>query len=143
MFAVMLIVAIVFAIEVSPMPTYIPQSSYSDLRILARDALNSLEHQYEVEGYQNFLVKCIVENDRETLSYYLNISLPPSTYYNIYISNGSAETLWYDGESFIGGKFGNIAKVHRTFYYEGSITGIDGVTVDGNVYEIILEVWRL
>jgi len=141
-FSVMVIIALLFVAELSPTPSFVPSSSRAELKTLARDALIAIEHQ-QVTDYQNFLVECIAENDRDSLSYYLNLSLPPSTYYNIYISNGSKTTLWYNGEAIVGGKFGDVVRVHRIFYYEGTITGIDGVTLGGNIYEFILEVWRL
>ncbi|HEC87264.1 MAG TPA: hypothetical protein ENI49_05295 [Thermoplasmatales archaeon] len=141
-FSAMIITALLFVAELSPIPSFVPSSSHAELKTLARDALIAIEHQ-QITDHQNFLVECIAENDRDSLSYYLNLSLPPSTYYNIYISNGSETTLWYDGEAIIGGKFGDVIRVHRIFYYEGTLTGIDGVTLEGNIYEFIIEAWRL
>lgn len=140
--ATLVILSIIFAISLSPPPSYTISSTPSELRSLATDSLSALEHKEEVTGYQNYLVRCIVENDLDFILYYLNLSLPTSTYYNIYISNLTTTVMWFNGEKICGGKFGSVERIHRLFYYDGDIT-VNGTTLKGNIYEFILEVWRV
>ena len=143
-FAILMIVALIFVYQITPSPLLYKSAPANQLAIIANDALRSVAYKEStIGGYENFLAQCIGENDIDALTYLINLSIPDNVYYNIYIGNGTSYTLLYSDENVVGGKFGDVSKAYRVLYIDGNVTGIDGRTVTGNIYEVIMEVWKL
>lgn len=146
-FAVVILIALIFALSFTPKPMVKNLSYTNKIKILANDALRSID-TLGVEGYfGSMLVKCIATNDKDELTYLLNLSLPSYVSYNIYVGNGERYVKWYDGEKGFG-KIGNVARAHRIIVIPPSMFSPGYRPIPGYgyndtecVYDVVLEVW--
>lgn len=143
-FALLMIISILFVYQLSPSSFFYKSAPTNQLSIMASDILRSIGNKNaSISGYQNLLAQLIGENDIDELTYLINQSLPDFAYYNVYVGNGSSYTVLYSDEDIIGGKFGEVSRGFYVVYIGKDITGKDGVTVEGDVFEVVLEVWRI
>lgn len=129
--AVILFVGVLLFI--SSFSTGPPQQDYSvvQLKTLGDDSLRMLDNipinnQSDAGKYHNStLVKYIATNDAHALADFLNLSLPETVSYNVYLRTVSER---------------------KPFYYMGALAGETGVAhriivYDGNVYDVELVMW--
>jgi hypothetical protein len=135
-----IILAIIFAGNIAPVQSTVNPGTSSQLKILADDALRTLdsnmsshENQTKLEYYLWDRVK--YNNTNNELLTFLNKSFPKtlSVSYNIWYYNSSSNktVLWYPDVARL--TFGTVVRSHRIVVVEHS----------GNVYnyDVILEVW--
>ena len=143
-FALLMIISILFVYQLSPSSYFYRSAPTNQLTIMANDVLRSIGNKNaSLSGYQNMLAQLVGEGEISELTYIINQSLPDFVYYNLYVGNGSNYTLLYSDEDVIGGRFGEVSRGFSVIYLDKSVTGKDGVTVDGDIYEVVLEVWKI
>lgn len=144
-FAVFIILAIFFVYQLSPRSSFSVSTPTSELAILAKDVVRSVGNRDATFGdYDSFLEECISLGDYDSLTGYINNSLPVGVYYNLYVSNGSGFVVLYSDESLVGGRFGDVSRGHYLFYYAGDVVNSTGSVLHGpGVFDLVLEVWRI
>jgi len=106
-FAIMVVVALAFLVQISPTSIQSGTQSSNELKVLGDDALDTLYAEtvhitgdesagYRTNNPSNKLVVCIITNDYYNVTDVINSSLPDTALYNIYISNsnGTKTIFW-------------------------------------------------
>jgi hypothetical protein len=104
-FAIMVVVALTFLIQISPTSIQSAAQVSNDLKTLGDDALDALYAEtlhvnsstspgIETNTPSNKLAVCIITNRYYAVTDSINSSLPVTAQYNIYISNGTKTIFW-------------------------------------------------
>ena len=159
LFAVTLIIALIFLYQLSPSSTEVYQYT-SNLKIQGDDALRSLYtglvdnfYEYSFDFPSNKLVYYLINDNYSLFISDLNDMLPLSIEYNIYISNGIKTVFWcnsYEDTSNILEKIEPVTTCHYIIgiapeylkTYDSDLYD-DFQNYDGSSYDLILELWSL
>lgn len=113
-FAITAIIALTFLIQISPTSIESSDQPSSELKTLGEDALNTIYSEtmnittieerkawagvyngkYTTNNPTSKLAVCIITNNYQELTDSLNITLPNTVVYNIYVSNGTKTVFW-------------------------------------------------
>lgn len=104
-FAITVVIALVFLIQISPTSIQSGNQSSNELKLLGDDALDAIYAEtlhinqnrggnYNTNNPTSKLVVCIITNNYTGLTDSLNNILPDTVLYNIYISNGTETVFW-------------------------------------------------
>jgi len=104
-FAITVVIALILLFQMSPTSIQSGSQSSNELKMLGDNALSTIytetQHikpnvggSYITNNPSSKLVVCIITNDYTKLTHSLNVTLPDSVLYNIYISNGIKTVFW-------------------------------------------------
>jgi len=129
--AVILFIGVLLFVSSFSTPPREANYSFTQMKILGDDSLRTLDNlpvdnQTDTEKYHNStLVEYIAKNDTANLTKFLNLSLPETVSYNIYLRTVSERSSIY----YMGAPTGETAVAHRIIVY------------NGNVYDVELLMW--
>jgi len=114
-FAITVVISLTFLTQISPTTIQAPSQSSSELKTLGDNALSAIykekadiksdgdifswegiygEGNYTTNNPTNKLAVYIITNNYDGVVDYLNLVLPDTVIYNIYISNGTKTVFW-------------------------------------------------
>ena len=125
--AVILFIGVLLFISSFSAPHQEPDYSFTQLKTFGDDSLRTLDNTPTSDGlyHNSTLVEYIAKNDTANLTKFLNLSLPETVSYNIYLRTVSERSSIY----YMGAPTGETAVAHRIIVY------------DGNVYDVELTMW--
>jgi len=129
--AVILFISVLLFVSSFPTPPRESNYSITQMKILGDDSLRTLDNlpvdnQTDAEKYHNStLVEYVAKNDTANFTKFLNLSLPETVSYNIYLRTISERSFIY----YMGTPIGETAVAHRIIVY------------DGNLYDVELAMW--
>ena len=105
LFAITVVVALAFLVQISPTSIQGSSQSSNELKILGDDALDTIYAEtlhiidnpgggYTTNNPTSKLAVCIITNDYTELTGSLSSILPETVLYNIYVSNGPKTVFW-------------------------------------------------
>lgn len=105
LFAITVVVALAFLVQISPTAIQGSTQSTNDLKLLGDDALDAIYAEtqhiksgtglaYVTNNPTSKLAVCIIVNDYQSIIDSLNSILPDTVLYNIYVSNGTKTVFW-------------------------------------------------
>jgi len=159
-FAIMILLALILVTNLSPVKKSSVDSYSNQLKILADDAIRTLDNLDESDyaslnyGAGTFLSSRLVEyialNDTTNTSSYFDKALPDNVRYNIYISNNEETICWYNGEEGFG-KLGDVSKSNFVLAVPSVLNESLGGYQDHEIipgysgfnYIFILEMWEI
>lgn len=125
--AVILFIGVLLFVSSFSAPPQEPGYSLTQLKTLGDDSLRALDNIPTNDGlyHNSTLVKYIAKNDITNLTKFLNLSLPETVSYNIYLKTISERSSIY----YMGAPTGETPVAHRIIVY------------DGNAYDVELLMW--
>jgi hypothetical protein len=124
--AVILFIGVLLFVSSFSAPHQEPDYSFTQLKTLGDDSLRTLDNTPTSDGlYHNSTLVKYIANDTTNLTKFLNLSLPETVSYSIYLRTISERVSIH----YMGTPIGDTAVAHRIIVY------------NGNVYDVELVMW--
>ena len=120
--AVILFIGVLLFISSFSAPHQEPDYSFTQLKTFGDDSLRTLDNTPTSDGlYHNSTLVKYIANDTTNLTKFLNLSLPETVSYNIYLRTVSERVSIH----YMGTPTGETAVAHRIIVYNGNVYNVE------------------